>query len=61
MDFLDELKQFTPANDNKLAALIKLLKGDPDLKGRKVLIFSEFMATARYLKRELIKRARRRG
>lgn len=55
VDFLDELKQFTPANDNKLAALIKLLKGDPDLKGRKVLIFSEFMATARYLKRELIK------
>jgi SNF2 family DNA or RNA helicase len=55
VDFLDELKRFAPDNDNKLAVLIKLLKGDPDLKGRKVLIFSEFMATARYLKRELVR------
>jgi superfamily II DNA or RNA helicase len=55
VQFLTELKQFTPAHDDKLAALVKLLKADPELKGRKVLIFSEFMATARYLKRELLK------
>jgi superfamily II DNA or RNA helicase len=53
VDFLEELKRFSPAHDDKLKALVKLLKSDPDLKGRKVLIFSEFMATARYLKREL--------
>ncbi len=55
VQFLEELKQFTPAQDDKLHALIKLLKNDPELKGRKVLIFSEFMSTARYLKRELAK------
>jgi len=53
VDFLEELKRFTPAHDDKLKALVKLLKSDPDLKGRKVLIFTEFMATARYLKHEL--------
>jgi hypothetical protein len=52
---LEELKRLTPAQDDKLHALIKLLKSDPELKGRKVLIFSEFMSTARYLKRELAK------
>jgi superfamily II DNA or RNA helicase len=51
--FLTELKRFKPASDDKLKALIKLLKSDADLKGQKVLIFTEFMATARYLKKQL--------
>jgi superfamily II DNA/RNA helicase len=51
--FLEELRKFKPTHDDKLRALIKLLKTDPVLKKRKVLIFSEFMATARYLKRQL--------
>jgi superfamily II DNA or RNA helicase len=53
VDFLKELNKFKPSNDDKLRALIKLLKADPVVKNHKVLIFSEFMATARYLKREL--------
>lgn len=53
VDFLEELKTFTPAHDDKLKALVKLLKSDADLKGRKVLVFTEYMATARYLKHEL--------
>ena len=53
VDFLEELKKFTPAHDDKLKALVKLLKSESELKGRKVLIFTEYMATARYLKREL--------
>lgn len=53
VDFLEELKSFTPAQDDKLKALVKLLKSDAVLKGRKVLVFTEYMATARYLKREL--------
>ncbi len=53
VDFLEELKTFTPAHDDKLKALVKLLKSDPDLKGRKVLVFTEYMATARYLKQQL--------
>jgi hypothetical protein len=53
-DFLNELRKFKPAHDDKLGALVKLLKSDPVLKTERLLIFSEFMATARYLKKELI-------
>jgi superfamily II DNA/RNA helicase len=52
-DFLEELKRFKPANDDKLKALVKLLKTDPILSQHKVIIFSEFMTTARYLRKEL--------
>ncbi|GAB5513203.1 helicase-related protein [Rhodopirellula baltica] len=52
--FLTELEQFRPSQDKKLRALINLLKKDPVLKEHKVLIFSEFMTTARYLKTQLI-------
>lgn len=38
---------------DKLRALIRLLKTDPVLRKHKVMIFSEYMATARYLKRQL--------
>ena len=54
-EFLNELRQFKPAHDNKLRALIDLLKTDPVLKKHKVMIFSEFMSTARYLATELEK------
>jgi superfamily II DNA or RNA helicase len=53
-EFLDELRKFQPKHDDKLKALIKLLKSDPVLKKHKVLIFSEFAETARYLKHQLI-------
>ncbi|MBK7043810.1 MAG: DEAD/DEAH box helicase family protein [Rhodanobacteraceae bacterium] len=52
--FLKELDKFKPSQDKKLQALIALLKKDPVLKQHKVLIFSEFMDTARYLKQQLI-------
>lgn len=52
--FVEELRKFKPSQDDKLRALIKLLKTDSVLKNQKVLIFSEFMATARYLKRQLV-------
>jgi len=51
--FLDELRNFKPQHDDKLKALVKLLKTDSVLKKHKVLIFSEFADTARYLKRQL--------
>lgn len=51
--FLGELNKFKPANDDKLQALVKLLKTDPVLKSQKVIIFSEFADTARYLKKQL--------
>ena len=52
-DFLDELRKFKPSQDDKLRALIDLLKKDPVLSKHKVLIFTEYMATAHYLKRQL--------
>ncbi|MBN1901393.1 helicase [Candidatus Sumerlaeota bacterium] len=52
-EFLKETKNFKPAQDKKLRALVKLLKEDRILKEHKVIIFSEFMDTARYLKKHL--------
>ncbi|MBC8378494.1 MAG: DEAD/DEAH box helicase family protein [Planctomycetes bacterium] len=60
-DFLKELVQFEPKQDKKLQGLIQLIKGnltglgDVVLQRHKMLIFSEFKDTARYLERELKK------
>jgi len=51
--FLDELQDFSPTQDDKLQTLIHLLQTDPLLQTHKVLIFTEYVATARYLKRQL--------
>lgn len=51
--FLIELQDLTPERDDKLQTLIQLLRTHPLLSKHKVLIFSEYMATARYLERSL--------
>ena len=51
--FLTELKKFKPSQDKKLSALLKLLRNDSTLKQHKVLIFTEYMTTARHLARQL--------
>jgi len=51
---LDECRRFTPASDDKLKKLIRLLKSRA-IDGQKVLIFTEFADTARYLRIELEK------
>jgi superfamily II DNA or RNA helicase len=53
VEFLQELGKFRPKHDDKLKSLVKLLKSDPVLKDHKVLIFSEYMTTARYLQQQL--------
>jgi superfamily II DNA or RNA helicase len=50
--FLQEGAKFEAKHDDKLQCLIRSLKSK-DLKGHKVIIFSEFADTARYLKTEL--------
>ena len=50
--FLSEARKFEPKHDDKLQKLIRLLKSK-ELAGQKVLIFTEFADTARYLKRQL--------
>lgn len=49
---LDESRNFQPSHDDKLKKLINLLK-TKEVAGQKVLIFTEFADTARYLRREL--------
>jgi len=50
--FLEEARRFKSKDDDKLRRLIGLLKSK-ELAGEKVLIFTEFADTARYLKRQL--------
>ncbi len=52
-EFLALLSEVKPERDDKLKALIKLLKTDKVLKNEKVLLFTEFADTARYLQHEL--------
>jgi len=59
-DFLKELALFEPKQDKKLQALIQLLRGhtpglkDVALQRHKLLVFTEFKDTARYLAEQLI-------
>ena len=52
--FLEEMRKFEPKHDDKLKKLTRLLNAK-ELSGQKVLIFTEFADTARYLKRQLDK------
>ena len=52
VQFLNEARKFEPKHDDKLQKLIGLLKSRA-LADQKVLIFTEFADTARYLKRHL--------
>ncbi|HNT34985.1 MAG TPA: helicase-related protein, partial [bacterium] len=52
-EFLRELQQFQAKHDDKLNALVKLLKKDSILSKHKVLVFTEFADTAHYLKQQL--------
>jgi ERCC4-related helicase len=52
VSFLEEAKKFEPRHDDKLKKLIRLLKSK-ELEAQKVLIFTEFADTARYLFRQL--------
>ena len=50
--FLEETRKFEPKDDDKLQKLKRLLRSNA-LEGEKVLIFTEFADTARYLNRQL--------
>lgn len=52
VSFLEEAKKFEPRHDDKLKKLVRLLKSK-ELKNQKVLIFTEFADTARYLFQQL--------
>ncbi|MCY4175409.1 MAG: helicase-related protein [Acidimicrobiaceae bacterium] len=50
--FLDATRRLTPTADDKVRKLVGLLSHE-DLKGRKVLVFTEFADTARYVESQL--------
>lgn len=52
-EFLKLVQDVRPERDSKLSALAKLLRDDPDLAGKKVIIFTEFAETGRYLESNL--------
>jgi len=52
VQFLSETQQFEPSHDDKLSKLKRLL-ASKELVGKKVIIFTEFADTARYLYQEL--------
>ena len=60
VQFLSEAQKFEPQHDDKLLRLVRLLK-TKDLAEQKVLVFTEFADTARYLKRQLDEANDRRG
>jgi len=49
VSFLSHLKSVTPKEDTKLQVLLDMLHDDPLLSHQKVVIFTEFRDTARYL------------
>lgn len=53
--FIEDIMDFSPENDDKIRELKRILREDEHVKGRKVIIFSEFRATALYIYRELKK------
>lgn len=53
-EFLNLLAEAKPERDDKLKALIKLLKNDAVLKKEKLILFTEFADTARYLEHQLV-------
>ena len=54
--FLSLMEGITAESDDKIQKLVELLESDKMATNGKVIIFSEFMTTARYLKEELVKR-----
>lgn len=54
-EFIEDMMDFTPAKDDKIRELKRILTEDPHIIGKKVIIFSEFRATALYIYRELQK------
>ena len=54
-EFIQDIMGFKPENDDKIRELKRILKEDPRVAGKKVIVFSEFRATAKYIYRELLR------
>ena len=54
-EFIGDIKDFKSENDDKIRELKRILREDSKILGKKVIIFSEFRATAKYIFDELQK------
>lgn len=54
-EFVKDIMAFDADNDDKIRELKRLLSEDEHLKGKKVIIFSEYTVTARYIYKELLR------
>lgn len=52
-EFIRDIMGFKPENDDKIRELKRILTEDSRVAGKKVIIFSEFRATAKYIYKEL--------
>ena len=53
--FIEDIMSFEPENDDKIRELKRILIEDERIKNKKVIIFSEYRATALYIYKELKK------
>ena len=54
-EFIEDIMGFDSSNDDKIRELKRILREDPRANGKKIIIFSEYRATAKYIFRELVK------
>ena len=54
-EFIEDMMNFTPEKDDKIRELKRILTEDSRVVGKKVIIFTEYRATALYIYRELAK------
>ena len=53
--FIEDMMAFEPENDDKIREIKRILSEDEKVKNKKVIIFTEYRATALYIYRELQK------
>lgn len=54
-EFIEDMMEFSPENDDKIRELKRILTEDPRVAGKKTIIFTEYRATALYIEKELRK------
>lgn len=54
-EFIEDIMGFDSSKDDKIRELKRILKEDERVKGKKVIIFTEFRSTAKYIYHELQK------
>lgn len=54
-EFIEDIMGFDSSNDDKIRELKRILTEDKHVKGKKVIVFTEFRSTAKYIYKELQK------